>query len=307
MKKAKKPSLFYISKEFTPIIPATIKIQKKLILILEGQSTIVLDYYINSPVNECLTNIKPKHLNSFSTEAESTKLADKTVKEDKTFLGCKREKAKKKQNKGRQIKVKPTNPTAKKTDSSSSVNEQHFNFEVGMKIKNLTILKLLGDGTFGRVLEVLDLQNRTRALKVFKPVKKYIKQAKEEASIGKLIFKSFDFESSRTSVVNIFHDFDFTIDSKEYYGILFEKLGMSIYQLLEENSFIGFPIDIIQSIAKQIFESLEFLHDHMHIVHTDLKPENILLAKNDFISVTKTDIEKVSLIHKCLYFLEKPS
>ena len=88
--------------------------------------------------------------------------------------------------------------------------------------------------------------------------------------------KLFPSHDTRGIVVNIFHDFDFTIDSKEYYGILFEKLGMSIYQLLEENSFIGFPIDVIQAIARQIFESLEFLHDHLHIVHTDLKPENTL-------------------------------
>ena len=66
--------------------------------------------------------------------------------------------------------------------------------------------------------------------------------------------------------------------------------------------YLGLPIDIVQSISKQILEALVFLHDNLNIVHTDLKPENILLKSNKFISLNQKELLKVSIINITLLF-----
>jgi dual-specificity kinase len=44
---------------------------------------------------------------------------------------------------------------------------------------------------------------------------------------------------------------------------------------------------VVQNFAKQILESIIFLHK-MDLTHTDLKPENILLKENSFYKIEKT-------------------
>lgn len=62
-----------------------------------------------------------------------------------------------------------------------------------------------------------------------------------------------------------------------FYCLVFEPLGMSLYDLLKRNDHRGFDMDITRGFARQLLDALHFLHGH-NIVHTDLKLENILLV-----------------------------
>lgn len=86
------------------------------------------------------------------------------------------------------------------------------------------------------------------------------------------------------------------IDAFEYkrnYCMIFEKLGLSLYELLKKNDYrgfieinaisifllLGYPIDLIQSFLRQMLKSIGFLHKNK-LTHTDLK---VIIKKKYFI------------------------
>ena len=140
--------------------------------------------------------------------------------------------------------------------------------------------KHLSDGTFGRVIQVQNMENKkVYAMKIILPIKKYMESAKIEANLVEKVLEKDIYNKSH--VINIYEHFHFCKEDKQYYAIVFELLGLSLYDYLKLNSFKGFTMNQVKHIAKQIFEGIEFLHS-IHIVHTDLKPENILLINNDY-------------------------
>lgn len=108
-----------------------------------------------------------------------------------------------------------------------------------MKIRNYKVTKLLGNGTFGRVLEVIDSDEIPKALKIIRPVPKYMKYAEEEAAMLKDIYNKYRNNNIKDSIVKIYDTIYFSSNKIKYFGILFEKLGKSLFQLIEENKFIG--------------------------------------------------------------------
>ena len=66
-------------------------------------------------------------------------------------------------------------------------------------------------------------------------------------------------------------------DFSSFYCLVFEPLGMSLYDLLKRNHHRGFEMAITREFARQLLEAMLFLHE-ANIVHTDLKLENILLV-----------------------------
>ena len=63
--------------------------------------------------------------------------------------------------------------------------------------------------------------------------------------------------------------------------MVFELLSVSVFDFLKENAFKAFPQRHVQQFARQLFQSVAFLHG-LTLVHTDLKPENILLVNSDW-------------------------
>uniref|UniRef100_A0A672YQ20 dual-specificity kinase n=1 Tax=Sphaeramia orbicularis TaxID=375764 RepID=A0A672YQ20_9TELE len=63
--------------------------------------------------------------------------------------------------------------------------------------------------------------------------------------------------------------------------IVFERLGLSTFEFLQQNHFLPFSVDQIRHMAFQIFRAVCFLHRNK-LTHTDLKPENILLVCSDY-------------------------
>lgn len=68
-----------------------------------------------------------------------------------------------------------------------------------------------------------------------------------------------------------------SFDYKGHKCIVTELLGVSVFDFLKSTGYQPFPFKHIQSFARQLLDSIGFLHAN-GITHTDLKPENILLV-----------------------------
>ncbi|XP_073952549.1 CDC like kinase darkener of apricot isoform X2 [Choristoneura fumiferana] len=138
------------------------------------------------------------------------------------------------------------------------------------------IIDTLGEGTFGKVVEVKDLEMEHRmALKIIKNVEKYREAAKLEINVlEKLAEVDPDCKNLCVKMLDWF----------EYHGhmcIAFEMLGQSVFDFLKDNNYQPYPLEQVRHIAYQLAHSVQFLHDHK-LTHTDLKPENILFLDSDY-------------------------
>jgi len=137
-------------------------------------------------------------------------------------------------------------------------------------------VRLLGQGTFGKVVEAVDNETSKRvAIKIIRAVPKYRDASKMEVRVLQKLK-----ERDPRNVNKCIHLIQW-FDHRNHICIVSELLGMCVYDFLKENEFAPFPRQHIQSFAKQLLGSVAFLHD-LHLIHTDLKPENILLVNNDY-------------------------
>uniref|UniRef100_A0A1I8B070 Protein kinase domain-containing protein n=1 Tax=Meloidogyne hapla TaxID=6305 RepID=A0A1I8B070_MELHA len=147
--------------------------------------------------------------------------------------------------------------------------EGHLLYHNGQIIDNrFEIVKTLGEGTFGKVVQVKDLRigrkssSTPKALKIIKNVSKYREAARLEINVlRKLKEKDPD---SRHLVIQL-------LDSFDYFG---HKM----------NDYRPYPIDQARYIAYQLVHAVKFLHEN-RLTHTDLKPENILFVCSDYVTV----------------------
>ncbi|XP_024937557.1 dual specificity protein kinase CLK2 isoform X5 [Cephus cinctus] len=138
------------------------------------------------------------------------------------------------------------------------------------------VLATLGEGTFGKVVKVKDLQmDHVMALKIIKNVEKYREAAKLEINaLEKIALK--DPENQHLCVK--------MLDWFNYHGhmcIAFEMLGLSVFDFLRDNNYQPYPLDHVRHMGYQLCYAVKFLHDNK-LTHTDLKPENILFVDSDF-------------------------
>ncbi|KAH7128346.1 kinase-like domain-containing protein [Dendryphion nanum] len=142
------------------------------------------------------------------------------------------------------------------------------------------ILKLLGQGTFGKVVEAWDRKKNTKcAIKVIRSVPKY-----RDASRIELRVLSTLASNDKHNVNRCIHLRD-CFDFRNHICIVTDLYGQSVFDFLKSNGFVPFPSSHIQKFAKQLFTSVAFLHD-LNLIHTDLKPENILLVNNSYQTFT---------------------
>ena len=98
----------------------------------------------------------------------------------------------------------------------------------------------LSDGTFGRVFEVKNIENNnTYALKMIRAVERYVDSAKTETEILEYILKK--------DPISKFHNVELvqTFNFGSNYCMVFERLGLSLYELMKKNNYRGFPIKMI--------------------------------------------------------------
>lgn len=183
----------------------------------------------------------------------------------------------------------PSHITIKSTKTNSTKDEiVHFDWYEGQKFSSgsvkYLITKLLGEGTFGRVLEAKVDGSRTVteqqshvAIKVIRDVPRYLENAKIEARILQDIRKKDPPNESRC--LRMYEAF---VHKRKYYCIVTEPLGESLYEFLKSNHFTGYYLTDIQGFAEQCLGALHFLHS-IRLAHTDLKPENILLQFRGYV------------------------
>ena len=172
----------------------------------------------------------------------------------------------------------------KKRSSSNSSRDDtvgHFRGPPGTVIADrYRILREVGMGTFGRVVECLDLKpDRDRhrrsheyvAIKIVRDVKRYYDSAIIEADIVKDVNRRAGRGLSHCAI--LYNSFTFT----NHYCMVFEALGPSLYDFLKRHSYQPFPMICVRHFARQLLETLEFLHS-FRLIHTDLKLENLLLT-----------------------------
>ncbi|KIM33326.1 hypothetical protein M408DRAFT_326086 [Serendipita vermifera MAFF 305830] len=140
--------------------------------------------------------------------------------------------------------------------------------------KRYRLIKLLGQGTFGKVVEAVDPSSNKRvAIKIIRAIPKYREASTIEIRVLRLLK-----ERDPHNIHKCIHLLE-TFDHRNHVCIVTELLGMCIYDFLKENDFRPFPRAQIQQFARQLLSSVAFLHD-LQLIHTDLKPENILLVNS---------------------------
>ena len=150
------------------------------------------------------------------------------------------------------------------------------------------ILSTLGEGTFGKVARVRDLETNTHvALKIIKNIHKYREAAKLEINVLKKL-NAKDPQGKHLCVR--------MYDSFNYFGhmcLTFEVLGESVFDFLKSNSYVPYPLEQVRHIAYQLCHAVRFMHDNK-LTHTDLKPENVLFVTNDWFIDSVAMAEKLS-------------
>jgi dual-specificity kinase len=163
---------------------------------------------------------------------------------------------------------------------SRSSSKDYFKYTIGDILHSkYKITSLLGEGTFGRVLEAEDESGSRFALKLLKLTDKFSEAGKFEAEVLEKLNRADSQNSS--NIVRMFEHFQIG----DFYCLVFEKLGKSLFQVIESNNYkgrmhLGFKMRQVQDFARQILNALDFMH-RMGLTHTDLKPENILLKHDE--------------------------
>lgn len=113
------------------------------------------------------------------------------------------------------------------------------------------VCRLLGQGTFGKVVEAYDRRLRTRcAIKIIRSVQKYRDASRIELRV--LSTLSHNDRDNRNKCIHLRDCFDF----RNHICIVTDLLGQSVFDFLKGNQFVPFPSSQIQSFARQLFTSV---------------------------------------------------
>jgi len=160
-----------------------------------------------------------------------------------------------------------------------------------------TILDSLGSGTFGQVVSVAsNSDGHTKALKVIKNHPAYFHQAHVEIGILRTLNTKCAGKPGSSTIVDLV---DYFV-CHNHLCLVFELLGMNLYELLRKNKFKGLHLGAIRGMMKQLLGALDLLRD-AHVVHCDIKPENILLCKDNSFQVKLVDFGSACFQNRTVY------
>lgn len=123
------------------------------------------------------------------------------------------------------------------------------------------VLELLGQGSFGQVVECYDHKNKEKcALKIIRNKKKFHDQALVEVKV--LLALRDNDPNDDKNIIRIKNHFNF----RSHICISFELLSINMYDLIRENNFEGFPMEIVRKFAVQILQGLKYMRQ-LSIIH----------------------------------------
>ena len=114
-----------------------------------------------------------------------------------------------------------------------------------------TIIKLLGQGTFGKVVEAYDNETKKKcAVKIIRAVPKYRDASRIELRVLTTL-KQNDLYN-RNKCIHLRDCFDY----RNHICIVTDLLSSSVFDFLKDNQFTPFPSSHIQSFGRQLFTSV---------------------------------------------------
>lgn len=155
-----------------------------------------------------------------------------------------------------------------------------------VSIDDFSVLKILGKGSFGKVLLVEKLDTKkTFAMKV---IKKNTLSKKSQSLHTKTEREIL--ENMNSPFILQLH-YAFQTDDKLYLVMDFMSGGELFFHLRKERKFLESKA---RFYAAEITLALEYLHSH-GIVYRDLKPENILIGEDGHIKIADFNLSKQGL------------
>jgi dual-specificity kinase len=114
-----------------------------------------------------------------------------------------------------------------------------------------SVIRLLGQGTFGKVVEAYDKHRKSRcAVKIIRSIQKYRDASRIELRV--LSTLSSNDKTNRNKCIHLRDTFDF----RNHICIVTDLLGQSVFDFLKGNAFVPFPSSQIQQFARQLFTSV---------------------------------------------------
>jgi calcium-dependent protein kinase len=156
-------------------------------------------------------------------------------------------------------------------DNGLAVNNAQFVTQVLKDpLDKYTVIKFLGEGSFGKVHLVRDIE--TGIERAMKEIKKSESNQPDYEIINEIeILKKVDHP-------NIVKIFEFFVSSDTYYIITEYCPELTLYRKIKK--FTRFNEDQTANIMYQLLSAVNYCHSN-NIVHRDLKPENILIDRID--------------------------
>ncbi|XP_065191553.1 dual specificity tyrosine-phosphorylation-regulated kinase mbk-2-like isoform X2 [Sycon ciliatum] len=157
------------------------------------------------------------------------------------------------------------------------------------------IKEVLGKGSFGHVVKALDHRtNHYVAIKIIRNKRRFHQQAQVELKIlGNLNRKD---KEGAYNIIRMEDSFHF----RNHLCIVFELMGMNLYEVLKANNYRGFSLSVIRKITYSLLQCLKLLRRE-NIIHCDLKPENILLRPSGHMAVKVIDFGSSCYEHQRVY------
>lgn len=140
---------------------------------------------------------------------------------------------------------------------------------------------LLGEGSYGKVKEMLDSENLCRrAVKILKRKKlRRIPGGEQNVEREIKLLKKLNHKNV-ISLVDVIYN-----EEKQKMYLIMEFCVGSLQGMLESTSLKKFPLHQAHSYFTQLIEGLEYLHS-MRIIHKDIKPGNLLLTLEGHLKIT---------------------
>jgi dual specificity tyrosine-phosphorylation-regulated kinase 2/3/4 len=151
--------------------------------------------------------------------------------------------------------------------------DSYFKFRPNEKINDFLILREINRGSYGSVLESINLNNKNKyAIKAIRNENRFRYQCKHEIDILQKLNK--ENEKNKYPIIKFFGFFEY----QNHFCLIFELLSdVNLMQLLKKTKYKGLELKNVKKFSRQIALAIKYIHKHNYI-HCDLKPQNIVMV-----------------------------